>query len=64
MSEDGIMICRALRPSTETWVSIKIPMHLSVNAEESVEYIIHEFNGEFIPMEFEWVDGLTEDKEK
>jgi hypothetical protein len=40
MSEDGIMICRALRPSTETWVSIKIPMHLSVNAEESVEYII------------------------
>ena len=64
MNEDGMMICRAIRPTTKTWITIRIPpMHLTATPEEAVQYVLDEFKCQFIPMEFKWVDGLTKGEE-
>ena len=64
MNEDGIMICRAIRPTTKTWITIRIPpKHLTATPEEAVQYVLDEFKCQFIPMEFKWVDGLTKSEE-
>jgi hypothetical protein len=56
--DNGFMVCRALRPSTETWISVKIPPEtLTATPEEGVQWVLEEFNCQFIPMKFEWKTG-------
>ena len=58
MSEyDGFMCCRAMRPSTESWLSIRLPdMSQMATPEEATQWVIDNYPG-FIPIKIQWIDS-------
>jgi hypothetical protein len=62
MSEWPKMICRAIRPSTESHISIEIDMQYITTPEEGVEWVMENHPG-FMPMSFKLMTQEEFEKE-
>ena len=53
-----IMICRAIRPDTKTWITVRIPPEHSAIGEngiptDGIQYVLDQFQCQFVPMSLE-----------
>ncbi len=53
MSEEKFtIICKAVRPSTNSSIKIEIPVDECKTPKEAVDYVGNLFNWQFVPLEF------------
>ena len=47
------VICQAVRPTTNSKITVMVPQHVGTNPCDCAQWIGEEFDWQFIPMSFE-----------